>query len=184
MSDALFTPFDGKASGMAAFRAWPGAEGIGLASQPVDEFARGFAEGQSLAEAAFAQERAALQALVASAQALQPVEPQAVRQLILESVERLVSEIVGKAPVEREWLIQQVEGVVQLAGQVEGRKLLWLNPADMALLEGAELGLELRADAEIMPGSLRLELESGWIEHGRMVMLEALRSGIGTEAEQ
>jgi flagellar assembly protein FliH len=184
MSETLFTPFDASGTETPAFRAWPAADGIGLPSETIDEFARGFAEGQSLAEAAFAQERAALHALATSAQALQPIEPQAIRQLILESVERLVGEIVGKTPVEREWMIEQVDRVVQVAGQIEDKKILWLHPDDLPLLRESGIDVEFRADPSIVPGSLRLELESGWIEHGRMVMLDALRAYIGTEPGQ
>jgi flagellar assembly protein FliH len=184
MSDPLFTPFNTGNDDAPTFRAWPAVSGTETATENVDEFARGFAEGQLLAETAFAQERATLHALAASAQALQPIEPQAIRQLILESVERLVGEIVGKAPVERDWLIEQVERVVQIAGQVEDKKILWLHPEDFPFLQECKISAELRADPSIVPGSLRLELENGWIEHGRMVMLDALRASIGPEAEQ
>jgi flagellar assembly protein FliH len=184
MSEPGFTPFAAAVPEQPAFRAWLEQGTAGICADAVDEFARGFAEGQQLAETAIAQERSALHALLASAQALQPVEPQAIRQLILESVERLVGEIVGKAPVERDWLIEQVERVVQIAGRIEDKKTLWLHPDDFPHLEGCKIGAELRADPSIVPGSLRLELESGWIEHGRMVMLDALRASIGPEAEQ
>jgi flagellar biosynthesis/type III secretory pathway protein FliH len=184
MSDPQFTPFDANVAEAPTFRAWPASDRSDLSVESIDEFARGFAEGQSLAETAFAQERQALHALAASLQALQPVEPHAIRQLILESVERLVGEIVGKTPVEREWLVEQVDRVVQVAGRVEDKKILWLLPDDLPLLQGTEIGIELRADSSIVPGSLRLELESGWIEHGRMVMLDALRASVGTETGQ
>lgn len=181
MSDAGFVPFAGVGEVRnAGFREWSGGPGAERdTAAPVDEFARGFNEGQQVAQAAFAEERSAMQALLAAAQALQPVEPDAIRRLILETVERLVGEIVGRTPVDRAWLIEQVDRVVRVAGEVEDRKILWLNPDDIGLLAGENIAAELRPDPALVRGSLRLELESGWIEHGRMTMLDALRDNLG-----
>jgi flagellar assembly protein FliH len=183
MSEPGFTPFAAADPEQPAFRAWPERGTFGTCADTVDEFARGFAEGQQLAETAIAQERSALHALLASAQALQPAEPQAVRSLILETVERLVSEIVGRTPVDRDWLVEQVERAAQVAGRIEDRKILWLHPDDIAMLQGAGVEAELRADESLVRGSLRLELESGWIEHGRMVMLDAMRASLAVGGE-
>ncbi len=181
MSDPCFTPFTPVATVPGSdFQPWAAAPFLqntqGTTRQNDDEFARGLAEGQLLAEAGFAEERRAWAALIASAQALQPESRTAIGQLMLEQVERLVCEVTGQMPVDRDWLIEQIDFVIIMAEKIEGARTLWLHPNDIELLSRQAIAVDMRADASLMRGSLRLELDEGSIEHGRMVMLDHLRS--------
>src|SRR3546814_20326172 len=66
-----------------------------------DPFARGLAEGQRLAEAAFVAERHRLLALNAATDALQDEPSEELAALIAETVERPVRQIVSTRPEER-----------------------------------------------------------------------------------
>lgn len=181
MSEGDFIPLVDAPSGAAdEFRLWhtPSAR---AAATPADEFERGLAEGQALAAAAFAGERRRMQALIAAAEALQPVEPESLRTLICTTVERLVDEIVGATPVNAERLRQQIEEAMDLSGSLADDAVLTLSPGDIALLDGAALPLRIAEDPLLEPGTLRLETGSGTIEHGRAVQLEALRMQLGIE---
>lgn len=182
MSEPGFTPLVEALSGVEdAFQPWAGSAFIPQrAPEPqIDEYARGLADGQQLAATAFAQERARLQQLIAAAQALQPVEPEAVRELILSAVDRLVREIVGAAPVDPDMLRQQVDDAIEFAGPIEAGAMLRLSPGDLALLDGVQLPVEMRADPALPAGTLRIDTEHGSIEHGRAPRLEALRLQLG-----
>src|SRR3546814_8465972 len=80
------------------------------APQPAeDPFAHGLAEGQRLAETAFAAERHRLLALLAATEALQDEPSEELAQLTAETVERLVRQIVAAAPLDAAWLMEQAE---------------------------------------------------------------------------
>lgn len=183
MSEAGFVPLvDTATETINAFQPWAESVTHPKTTQ-IDEFERGLAEGQALAEAAFAEERRRLQALIAAADALQPVEPETLRHMICTTVERLVGEIVGATPPFPELLRRQVDAAIHFAGTIRDDTVLRLAPDDVALVDGIELGLPVVADSQLIPGTLRLETQAGTVEHGRAVQLEALRMQLGVAGD-
>ena len=146
-----------------------------------DPFALGLAEGQRLAEAAFAVEREQLLALVAGAEALQDEPSEELAQLIAETVERLVRQIVESAPIDGDWLRAQAETAAAMVAEADKARTLWVNPADAALLMDAPIALPIEADPSMTRGTVRIETSAGWIEHGRAVYLNELRAALGSE---
>lgn len=154
-------------------------------SEPAqDPFALGLAEGQRLAEAAFAAERHQLLALVAAAEALQDEPSEELAQMIAETVERLVRQIVAAAPIDAAWLAAQAETAASMIAECDKARTLWVHPADAALLVDCPLTLPVEADASMMRGTVRIETSAGWIEHGRSVYLDELRAALGREEER
>ncbi|SKB41599.1 FliH/SctL family protein [Sphingopyxis flava] len=150
------------------------------ASEPAqDPFALGLAEGQRLAEAAFAAERHQLLALVAAAEALQDESSEELAQMIAETVERLVRQIVAAAPIDAAWLTAQAETAAAMIAECDKARTLWVHPADAALLVDSPLTLPVEADPSMMRGTVRIETSAGWIEHGRSVYLDELRAALG-----
>lgn len=147
-----------------------------------DPFARGLAEGQRLAEAGYADERHRLLALLAGAEALQDEPSEELAQLIAETVERLVRQIVETAPIDAEWLQAQAETAAAMVAEADKARTLWVHPDDAALLVDCPLVLPVAADASMVRGTVRIETSAGWIEHGRAVYLDELRAALGSEA--
>ena len=147
-----------------------------------DPFARGLAEGQRLAEAGFAEERHQLLALVAATEALQDEPSEELAQLIAETVERLVRQIVESAPIDAEWLSTQAATAASMVAEADKARTLWVNPADAALLVDCQLQLPVEADPAMARGTVRIETSAGWIEHGRAVYLNELRAALGSES--
>ncbi|MDK2760197.1 MAG: flagellar biosynthetic protein [Sphingopyxis sp.] len=145
-----------------------------------DPFARGLAEGQRLAEAGFVAERHQLLALLASAEALQDEPSEELAQLIAETVERLVRQIVAAAPIDAEWLQAQAETAAAMVADADKARTLWVHPDDAVLLAECPLTLTIESDAAMVRGTVRLETTTGWIEHGRAVYLDELRAALGT----
>lgn len=145
-----------------------------------DPFARGLAEGQRLAEAAFIAERHQLLALLAGAEALQDEPSEELAQLIAETVERLVRQIVATAPIDAGWLQAQAQTAADMVADADKARTLWVHPDDAALLADCPLTLALESDPAMMRGTIRLETSTGWIEHGRAVYLDELRTALGT----
>lgn len=146
-----------------------------------DPFEKGLAEGQRLAEAGFAVERGQLLALVAGAEALQDEPSEELAQLIAETVERLVRQIVADAPIDAMWLKDQAEIAAALVSEADKARTLWVHPQDAALLIDSDIRLPVAADATMMRGTVRVETSAGWIEHGRAVYLNELRAALGRE---
>lgn len=147
-----------------------------------DPFARGLAEGQRVAEAAFVAERHQLLALLANAEALQDEPSEELAQLIARTVERLVNQIVADAPIDADWLQAQAQTAAALVADADRARTLWVHPDDAALLTDCPLPLALESDAAMMRGTVRIETSSGWIEHGRAVYLDELHAALGEGA--
>lgn len=145
-----------------------------------DPFARGLAEGQRLAEAAFVAERHQLLALLAGAEVLQDEPSEELAQLIAETVERLVRQIVAAAPIDAEWLQAQAETAAAMVADADKARTLWVHPDDAALLADCSQTLAIESDPAMVRGTIRLETSTGWIEHGRAVYLDELRTALGT----
>ena len=146
-----------------------------------DPYALGLAEGQRLAESSYAAERHQLLALLAGAEALQDEPSEELAQLIAETVERLVRQIVETAPIDAAWLQAQAETAAALVAEADKARTLWVNPADAALLVDCPVRLPVEADATMKRGTVRIETSAGWIEHGRAVYLGELRAALGGE---
>ena len=145
-----------------------------------DPFALGLAEGQRLAEAAFVAERHQLLALLAGAEALQDEPSEELAQLIAETVERLVRQIVATAPIDALWLQTQAETAAAMVADADKARTLWVHPDDAELLADCPLTLAIESDPAMVRGTIRLETSTGWIEHGRAVYLDELRIALGT----
>lgn len=144
-----------------------------------DPYALGLAEGQRLAESAYGVERHQLLALLAGAEALQDEPSEELAQLIAETVERLVRQIVDSAPIDAAWLQAQAETAAALVAEADKARTLWVHPADAALLVDCPFRLPVEADATMVRGTVRIETSAGWIEHGRAVYLDELRAALG-----
>lgn len=147
-----------------------------------DPFEKGLAEGQRLAEASFGVERQQLLALIAATEALQDEPSEELAQLIAETVERLVRQIVATAPIDGEWLQAQAEIAAALVAEADKARTLWVHPLDAALLMDCALKLPVEADPAMTRGTVRIETSAGWIEHGRAVYLNELRTALGSES--
>ncbi|MBB5704926.1 FliH/SctL family protein [Sphingopyxis panaciterrulae] len=145
-----------------------------------DPFARGLAEGQRLAEAAFVAERHRLLALIAATEALQDEPSEELAELIAETVERLVRQIVATAPIDAAWLMEQAETAATMVAECDKARTLWVHPDDAALLVDCPLALPVEADSAVARGTVRIETSAGWIEHGRSVYLDELRAALGS----
>jgi flagellar assembly protein FliH len=195
--DALRVPVWTRAARPAArFTAW-GAEPVWQEPEEEEEIeeepapvpidldaiqARGFADGYAAGIDAGRREadaaRAEIKALAESLAVLRPEPTQALGALIAATVERLLGEIVGTTPVDRDTLLLRAQTAAALIGDETRPAVLKLNPEDIMLLDGAALPVAIEADAALARGALRLETVSGWIEDSPALRLDRLRAGL------
>lgn len=151
-------------------------------AQGIDAFAQGFDEGQRAAREAFATERAALQRLLESANALQPEPSEELAVLVGETVYRLVTDIVGQVEIDRDCLMRRAKACAALIAECDNARTLYVNPADLPLLDDLKTSLSLAGDLSLARGDIRVDCSAGWIEHGTSLYLDALRSELGLES--
>ncbi len=144
-----------------------------------DQYALGFEAGQQMAAATFEIERAALMKLIASANALQSEPSEELAVLIGEAVDGLVSEIIGNAPIDRDWLNIHARRAADMVAECDSARTMWVHPGDLPLIDSNLISLTLMADPEAERGSIRIDCSTGWIEHGTALYLDELRTELG-----
>jgi len=149
-----------------------------------EAYAQGYEDARRAAEEELGRQRAALEALAHSLDALRPEPTGALALLLAETLDRLVREICGQVEVDAGLLLTRARAAAALIGENVEPSKLRLHPDDAALLAGAELPVPIAPDASLPRGMLRLETGHGWIEDGPQVRLERLRAELDRMAAQ
>ena len=170
--------------GEIAFRPRPSAA-FGLADEEpdcadaeADAYAQGYADARATIEKEIAAERDAMAQLAGSLEVLKPEPTGALAMLLAETVDRMVRQVVGEVEIDGLTLLARAREAAELIGKDTEPSRLRAHPDDVALLEAAELELELFADPTLERGTLVLETGHGWIEDGPAVRLERLRTAL------
>lgn len=159
---------------------WP-SDGVIPASVPMsveaDAFAHGLDEGRRTVEAEFAAEREALLHLTQSLTAFEAPSAGSLATLIVTSVERLVRDIAGSAPIDGDLLRERAEA---LAAQVaiEAAPMLVLHPDDAALIDVDRLGMPVETDITLARGNVKARAGDAQFEDGVQTALTRLRAQI------
>jgi flagellar assembly protein FliH len=142
---------------------WPTTDRVQM---PVaDDYDRGLAEGRATVEAELAGDREALAQLIASLEMLMPPSPELLTSMVLATVERLVRDIVGSAPIDAALLNERAAALAALiAGEAE--PVLALNPDDLALLDETHLTAQLVADPSLARGTVEARSNAMVAEDG------------------
>ncbi|MET0270207.1 MAG: hypothetical protein ABW173_07240 [Sphingomonas sp.] len=143
-----------------------------------DAFAAGFDEGRRVAIVEAESERAHLVRLVEALGVLQPEEPRALGELLAETVDRLVRQIVGEVSIDGTILADRAHAAAALITGETSPSRMRLHPDDAMRLGNAAIPVELVADPALAPGTVLLETGDGWIEDGPDVGLEKLRAAL------
>jgi flagellar assembly protein FliH len=146
-----------------------------------DEYARGLADGQEMAEAAFDAERLALQKLLANAQAFQSEAGPELSLLLRETVVRLVGQITDGVTIDEELLNRQIARAVDIITEADEARQILLHPDDAALVGKTVGKLAVRSDPSLSRATIRIECSQGWIEHGVALGIERLREALHCE---
>jgi flagellar assembly protein FliH len=142
-------------------------------------YANGYDAGRLDSKEALEKERAALALLARSLAGAAPESPSDLAALIVTTVERLVTDLVGKAPVDRDDLAARALAAAALITASDQASTMHLHPDDIALLGDLDVGLALAADPALPRGALRIGCAAGSIEDDRAARLAALRDVLG-----
>lgn len=146
-----------------------------------DEYARGLADGQQMAEAAFEAERTAFQKLLANAQAFQSEAGPELSLLLRETVVRLVGQITDGVTIDEDLLNKQIARAVDIITEADEARHILLHPDDAALVGKTVGKLAVRSDPSLSRATIRIECSQGWIEHGVALGIERLREALHCE---
>lgn len=148
----------------------------GIEAVRAEAFAQGFNEGMAAAQASEEELTAQMQALTQALEKLRPAASGTLSSMLSSAVIRLVTQIVGNAPVDAELLHANCAAVAACVEDNDAMPTLRLHPEDMMLIEGSDLGVKLVADPALGRGSVRLDTPDGWIEDGPDMRLSRLRA--------
>lgn len=148
----------------------------------IDEYASGLADGEQIATAAFEVEKAALLALIASAQAFQPETGPELALLMHETVVRLVRQLCGSINIDTKFLNAQIAAAVAVITEADDARRIMLHPDDAALVGDTINALSVGLDPSLMRGAIRIDCSQGWIDHGVALGIERLRDLLGVPA--
>jgi flagellar assembly protein FliH len=146
-----------------------------------DPYARGLADGQQMAQAAFSIERKQLHALLGSADALRPEDNAEIGFMLDNIIRNILTHIIGDLPIDSAFLRQQIDAATAILTEADQNRTLHLHPDDLALLADADLPLPCTADRQLARGALRIECSDGWIEHGPAFALERLAQALAPD---
>lgn len=168
----------GSGMGFAPWRGMDVAEPAPRATPHETAFREGFAEGRAQALAEFEEQRQALATLAANLSACRADPPEALAEVLFETVSRLVAQVVGEIQVSEALIRDRVETVARLIAEQGGPARMRLHPNDIALLGNGTFDFALVPDPTLLSGEVIVETASGWIEHGAEVGIERLRQAL------
>lgn len=151
---------------------------IDTARLQAEAFSEGFNEGRRTVELEVASERHAIARLAEALEQYRPEPPEALAELLAETVDRLVRQIIGEAVIDQAMLEMRVSHVAEIIAEATAPARMRLHPDDLERLGTARLDLEMVADPALLPGSVIVETGTGWIEDGPEVGIEKLRQAL------
>jgi flagellar assembly protein FliH len=148
---------------------------------PIDQahaegFAMGFQEGSRIAAEAAADDREAQIRLAEALEQLSPASSGTLATMLSATVVRLVGQIVGQVEVDVDVLRARCEAVAAFIDEDDTKGALHVNPADLPLIAGADIAVQVVGDPQLRRGCVRLDTADGWIEDGPDVRLSRLKA--------
>ncbi len=141
-----------------------------------DAYAKGFAEGERLKEAALAADQLQIDRLTTALLELKPHSDAVMTKMLLKCVNALTRQMIGRVEPDSEFLQQQAEKLGSLIQDGMRDATLHVHPEDLNLFGEFECGVNVMADPGLMRGTLRLVHGDGWIEQGSQPLLDELQA--------
>ena len=142
-------------------------------------YAAGLAAARAEAAATAERDRALLAALVEALRDDARIDRERLAKHMRQTVEHLVTRLVGEIGVSGELLAARVVAASDLITDAAESAILRVNPADMALLDGHQPATIFPvADTQIARGSFELETPSTIVEDGPDLWLDQLAAAL------
>lgn len=139
-----------------------------------NEYARGLAEARRTVEAELESERNALLELASSLEALQSPSTTLIASMIVASVERLVLEIAGAAPIDGALLRERADALAAIVAD-QGEVVLAVHPDDAHLLDPV---IQTIGDPALSRGTVEARTRTMIYEDGLQPALERMHAEI------
>ena len=153
-----------------------GPEPVSADQALADAYARGFAEGERLKEAALAADQLQVDRLTNALLELKPQSDAVMTKMLLKCVSTLTRQMIGRVEPDSLFLQEQAEKLGNLIQDGMRDATLHVHPEDLNLFGEFECGVNVTADPGLMRGTLRLVHGDGWIEQGSQPLLDELQA--------
>ncbi len=124
-------------------------------------------------------EKAELRALIEAVQSLQSPSQGLLATMMVEAVLRLVGDIVGRAPIDEDLLLQRANALAALVVEATD-PVLAAHPDDLALLHSFKIDVRAIFDPALARGTLQLRIGAEVVEDGVEPALRRLHEAIDT----
>ncbi|WP_419723182.1 FliH/SctL family protein [Sphingobium aromaticiconvertens] len=149
-------------------------EGDAVERARIEGFTHGFDEGCRVTRESDTAENDAAHRLAEALELLAPAPSGTLSSMLSAAVIRLVEQIVGEVEIDAGLLQSRCDAVASMVEEGEKQGALHLHPDDLSLVDHADLGVRVVADAQMKRGCVRLDTADGWIEDGPDVRLARL----------
>lgn len=149
-----------------------------------EAFQEGLAEGRRQASDAAAHEQAqtaqATRAIELAFAKFDDASAQLLQERLRDTVVAICQAMAGEIAVDPKRLALRVETAAAMLRRAHDARIVRLNPADLALVEGRLTpALDLAPDPSLARGQLRVESEEGGVEDGAQQWHAALAEALG-----
>lgn len=145
----------------------------------IDPYAAGYAAARTSAVTEFEAERSMLLRLVEAAASIKLADPEPLGTLLAETVMRLVEDIVGAAPVDRDMLRERTLALAAAVHGPDSPVVLHVHPDCVALLDGLSGDVSVLGDPKVEPGQIIMIVGAGSAEDGTASALDRVRAALG-----
>jgi flagellar assembly protein FliH len=142
----------------------------------IEGFTHGFDEGSRITRESITAENDAAHRLAEALELLAPAPSGTLSSMLSAAVIRLVEQIVGEVEIDAGLLQSRCDAVAAMIDEGEKQGALHLHPDDLPLVDHADLGVRIVADAQMKRGCVRLDTSDGWVEDGPDVRLARLHA--------
>lgn len=149
-----------------------------LAAVREEAYNQGFAAARVTMDAELAAERTAVTQLATSLAALSPEPAGPLALILVETVDRLVRQVVGEVEIEPTLLLKRARAAAEIVTGEVKPSAVRLHPDDCARLARAKLPVVMIADATVPLGGIVVETAAGWVEDGVAQRLDVLRQAL------
>lgn len=150
------------------------------ANAPAHDWDAGFADGWAAAIEKIAADHAAQQDaqqnLITALQNFVPMPDQLLVDALRMHILALLRDLIGTAAIDETLLLERCGAMARIAAD-DGAATLYLNPEDLALIDGMVPGVALSADPALPRGDIRLLAGAMTVAQGPQAALTALDEG-------
>jgi len=147
-----------------------------LSQKITDAYMQGYVLGQQAAIVQYDERQANQDTLAAAIDRLGTIDDGRLSKQLSEAVLSLFQQAVGNAKIDKKMLQERCDAALEIIGADMDEACLHVAPCDAKILQDYDCPIAVVADADLLPGSVRVAYKSGQIIGGSLSMAQEIES--------